>query len=271
MLHYEFMQNAFLASGVVAVLSGLVGWFLVLRGQSFAGHALSHIGFAGATGAVLIGLTPLMGMALSAVAAGLVLGWEAEGDLRANAATANHRDSVIGLVLAASLGLGLLFLQWQHAPVSSTTALLFGNVLGVDHATLRLLFLLAGLCLAGLCFLARPLLFASLDPDLAAAKGVRLRLVACGFMSLVALATAICSETTGILLVFSLLVGPAACVLRLGLAPWAGLACSALLALALSWGGLVLSWYTDAPVSFWISLGAALSYVAARFLAPATR
>jgi len=270
MLHYEFMQNAFLASGVVAVLSGLVGWFLVLRGQSFAGHALSHIGFAGATGAALVGLTPFMGMTLSAVAAGLVLGWEAEGDLRANPASANHRDSVIGLVLAASLGLGLLFLQWQHIPVSSTTALLFGNVLGVNHATLCLLFLLAGLCLFGLCFLARPLLFASLDPDLAAAKGVRLRLVSCGFMSLVALVTAICSETTGILLVFSLLIGPAACMLRLGLAPWQGLAGSALLALALSWGGLVLSWYTDAPVSFWISAGAACSYLAVRFLAPTT-
>jgi len=266
MLHYEFMQNAFLASGVVAVLSGLVGWFLVLRGQSFAGHALSHIGFAGATGATLIGMTPFWGMMLSAVAAGLVLGWEPQGDLRGNAATASHRDSVIGLVLAASLGFGLLFLQIQHVPVSSTTGLLFGNALGVDRHTLHLLELLGALCLAGLGFLGRPLLFASLDPDLAAAKGVKTRLVACVFMCLVALATVVCSATIGILMVFSLLVGPAACALRLGLSPWPGLLCSAGLALILSWGGLVLSWFTGMPVSFWISLGAALSYLAARGL-----
>nr|WP_122048692.1 metal ABC transporter permease [Asaia bogorensis] len=269
MLHYEFMQNAFMASGVVALLCGLVGWFLVLRGQSFAGHALSHIGFAGATGAVLIGMTPLTGMVLSALAAGLVLGWEPQGDLRANAASASQRDSVIGLVLAASLGLGLLFLQMAHTPASSTTALLFGNVLGVDRATLRMLLLLGGVSLAGLCVLGRPLLFASLDPDLAAAKGVRLRVVACGFMMLVALATAIGSRTIGILLVFSLLVGPASCTLRLGLSPWVGLLVSASLALVLSWGGLVVAWYTGVPVSFCISAGAALCYLLARGIASA--
>ncbi|WP_307723596.1 metal ABC transporter permease [Asaia bogorensis] len=267
MLHYEFMQNAFMASGVVALLCGLVGWFLVLRGQSFAGHALSHIGFAGATGAVLIGMTPLTGMVFSALAAALVLGWEPQGDLRANAASASQRDSVIGLVLAASLGLGLLFLQMAHTPASSTTALLFGNVLGVDRATLRMLLALGGVSLAGLCVLGRPLLFASLDPDLAAAKGVRLRVVACGFMILVALATAIGSRTIGILLVFSLLVGPASCTLRLGLSPWIGLLVSALLALALSWGGLVVAWYTGVPVSFCISAGAALCYLLARAIA----
>ncbi|GBQ12025.1 metal ABC transporter permease [Swaminathania salitolerans] len=264
MLHYEFMRNAFLASGCVAILCGFVGWFLVLRGQSFAGHALSHIGFAGATGAALIGLSPLSGMALAAILAGVVLGWEPTGDLRKDPAGAGHRDSVIGLVLAASLGLGLVFLQWQHAPVSSATALLFGNILGIDHATLGMLFLLTGLCLVGLGALARPLLFASLDPDLAAARGLPLRTMACAFMVLVALATAVCSETTGILLVFSLLVGPAATTIRLGLAPLAGLLGSAVLALALAWGGLALSWYTDAPVSFWISAGAALCYLAAR-------
>jgi len=271
MLHYEFMQNAFLATGVVSVLSGLVGWFLVLRGQSFAGHALSHIGYAGATGAVLIGLTPFWGMVLSALAAALVLGWEPQGDQRSSAVAASQRDSVIGVVLAASLGLGLLFLKIQNVPVSSTTALLFGNVLGVDRATLDLLFLLGGVCLIGLWVLGRPLLFASLDPDLAAAKGVRLKLVACGFMALVALATAICSQTIGILLVFSLLVGPAACALRLGLSPWPGLFCSAALALILSWGGLIIAWYTGAPASFCISAGAAVSYILVRLLAPKNR
>lgn len=267
MLQYEFMQNAFMASGLVSVLSGLVGWFLVLRGQSFAGHALSHIGFAGATGAVLLGVSPLLGMALAAVGAGLILGWEPQGDQCDDEAVKSQRDGVIGLVLAASLGIGLVFLQWQHAPVSVTTALLFGNVLGVDRATLLLLALVSALCLGLLALISRPLLFASLDPDMAAAKGMPLRLIASGFMIVVALATAVCSETTGILLAFSLLVGPAATMLRLGLSPWNGLVGSACLALILSWGGLTLSWYTGAPVSFWISLGAALSYWCARWVA----
>ncbi|HSU06031.1 MAG TPA: metal ABC transporter permease, partial [Acetobacteraceae bacterium] len=182
MLDYDFMRNAFAAAGIVAVVAGLVGWFLVLRGQAFAGHALGHIGFTGATGAVLVGVPPLWGLLVITVAGGIgmgLLGERLEG-----------RDVAIGVVLAFALGLGLLFLHFFTAYASEATALLFGNVLGVDAETVWVLLGLAVLCLCGLAAIARPLLFASLQPELAEARGVNLRLVSVLFLVIVAVATA---------------------------------------------------------------------------------
>ena len=124
MLEYDFMRTAFLASGMAAILAGTVGFFLVLRGQTFAGHALAHVGFTGATGAVLIGVSPLAGLVVLTVAAGLGMGFLGE--------RLAQRDVAIGIVLALSLGLGLLFLHFFTAFATKATALLFGNVLAVD-------------------------------------------------------------------------------------------------------------------------------------------
>src|SRR5579863_7721541 len=164
MLEYDFMRNAFAAAGVAAVVSGVVGYFLVLRGQTFAGHALGHIGFAGATGAVLIGLAPLWGLVGLTVAAGVVMGVFGE--------RISGRDVAIGVVLALALGFGLLFLHYYTAFATQATALLFGNVLAVDHSTIATLLGLALLTLAALTVIMRPLMFASLQPELAEAKGV---------------------------------------------------------------------------------------------------
>src|ERR1700678_38224 len=120
MLEYDFMRTAFIASGVAAILAGTVGYFLVLRGQSFAGHALSHVGFSGATGAALIGLPPLWGMLGLTVAAGIGMGVLGEKLAR--------RDVAIGMILSLSLGLGLLFLHFFTAYATQTSTLLFGNV-----------------------------------------------------------------------------------------------------------------------------------------------
>ncbi|CAI9121046.1 metal ABC transporter permease [Brytella acorum] len=261
MLEFEFMRHAFMAAALVGALSGVTGWFLVLRGQSFAGHALSHIGFAGAAGAVLLGCPPLLGMTFTTALAALGMGWESSGDSRGHVSAG--RDSIIGLILAASLGLGTLFLQWSNAPSNRATALLFGNILGVDGTTLLLLGGMSVACFGTLACIARPLLFLSLDPDMAVARGVPGRLVSLVFMVLVALSTAMCAEVTGVLLVFSLLVGPAATMLRLGLSPWKGVFGAAVLAVVYGWGALALSWWTDAPVSFWIGLFAAVGYGAA--------
>jgi zinc/manganese transport system permease protein len=127
MLDYDFMQNAFEAATVVAIVSGLAGYFLVLRGQAFAAHALSHVGFTGATAAVLIGTTPLWGMILATVASGIGIGLMGE--------RLHQRDVAIGIVLALMLGLGLLFLHFFTAYATQATALLFGNVLAVDVRT----------------------------------------------------------------------------------------------------------------------------------------
>ncbi len=250
---YDFMVNAFAASTIVAVLSGLVGFFLVLRGQTFAGHALSHVGFTGATGAVLIGASPLWGLVLITVAAGAGMGWL--GDRLA------YRDVAIGIVLALALGLGLLFLHFFTAYATQATALLFGNVLGVDAGTLWTLLALGVLCLALLAVIARPLLFASLQPELAEAKGVPMRLISVLFLAIVGLATAECAQIVGVLLVFALMVGPAAAAQRLTTRFGYGLMLAAGLALAEAWLGITLAFYTDWPTSFWITALSAAVYL----------
>jgi zinc/manganese transport system permease protein len=253
MFDYDFMRNAFEAATIVALVSGVVGYFLVLRGQTFAGHALSHVGFTGATGAVLIGITPLGGMVLATVVAGLGMGLM--GDRLA------HRDVAIGMVLSLSLGFGLLFLHFFTAFATQATALLFGNVLAVDGGTVWILLALGVACLAALAVISRPLLFASLQPEMAEAKGVSLRLYATLFLAIVALATAECTQIVGVLLVFTLMVGPAAAAQRITSRVGSGVALSAAFALLQAWLGLTLAFYTDWPCSFWITALSAIIYL----------
>jgi zinc/manganese transport system permease protein len=252
MFEYDFMVNAFAASGIVAVLAGIVGYFLVMRGQTFAGHALSHVGFTGATGAVLLGISPIWGMIGFTLAAGVGMG--ALGEKLAG------RDVAIGVILSLALGFGLLFLHFFTAYATQVTALLFGNVLGVNTSTLGVLAGLGVLSLLALAAIMRPLLFASLQPELAEAKGVSLRLVSVLFLAIAALAVAACTQIVGVLLVFTLMVGPAAAAQNLTTRLSAGLVLAALLALVQAWLGLTLAFYTDWPTSFWITALAALVY-----------
>jgi zinc/manganese transport system permease protein len=256
MLDYDFMRNAFAAAGVAAVVSGVVGYFLVLRGQTFAGHALSHIGFAGATGAVLIGIASVWGLVGFTVAAAAGIGLLGE--------RVSGRDVAIGIVLSLALGLGLLFLHYYTAFATQATALLFGNVLAVDRATIATLIALAAITLLGLAVIMRPLIFATLQPELAEAKGVPLRLVSTAFLVIVALAVSQSAQIVGILLVFALMVGPPATAQRLARGLWGGMALSAGLALAEAWLGLVIAYHTDWPVSFCIATLSALGYFLSR-------
>jgi len=246
---YDFMVHAYVAAAIVAVMAGATGYMLVLRGQSFAGHALGHVGFAGATGALLLGWPPLAGLVAVTVAGGLLMGLLGE--------RLAERDVGIGLVLAASLGLGLLFIGFFASSATRATALLFGNVLGVSAETLLALLVVGIATMAGLAVLARPLLFASLQPELAAARGVPVRLVGVLFLGLVGLAVAGAAQVVGVLLVFSLLVGPAAAAQRLSTTLYMGVFLCVGLALAEALGGITLAFYTDWPASFWITtLGA---------------
>jgi zinc/manganese transport system permease protein len=256
MLDYEFMRNAFAAAGIAAVVSGLVGYFLVLRGQTFAGHALSHIGFAGATGAVLIGLAPVWGLVGFTIAAGVGMGLLGE--------RLSGRDVAIGVVLSLALGFGLLFLHYYTAFATQATALLFGNVLAVDHATIATLVALAAITIAGLAAIMRPLIFSSLQPELAEAKGVPLRLISTAFLVIVALAVSQSAQIVGVLLVFALMVGPPATAQRLARGLWSGMILSAAIALAEAWLGLVVAYYSDWPVSFCIAMLSALGYFLSR-------
>ncbi len=252
MFAYEFMTNAFAAAGIVAVVSGFVGYFLVMRGQTFAGHALSHIGFAGATGAGLIGLAPLWGLLAFTLTAGIVMGALSE--------RIGNRDIAIGVVLSLALGFGLLFLHYYTSFATQATALLFGNVLAVDHAMIATLAVLGAMTLAALALIMRPLIFASLQPELAEAKGVPLRFISTAFLAIVALAVSECAQIVGVLLVFTLMVGPPAAAQRVATGLWSGLLVSAALALAEAWLGLTMAFYTDWPVSFCIALLSAFGY-----------
>ena len=249
------MANALMAGTVVAVVAGAVGYMLVLRGEAFAGHALGHIGFSGATGAGLVGLTPLWGLVLMTVGGGIAMGL-------LGARTAG-RDVAIGIVLAVSLGFGLLFLNFYAAYASQATALLFGNVFAVDRPTI---WALLGLGLASLALfgaMLRPLVFASLQPEVAEARGAPLRGLSVLFMAVAALAVAECVQVVGVLLVFTLLVGPGAAAQRWTGRVLPGIALSVALALFETWAGLGAAVLTDWPASFWISALGGAVYLAA--------
>ena len=255
MLAYDFMLRAFAASGIVAVVAGCVGYFLVLRGQTFAGHALSHVGFAGATGSVLVGVAPLWGMLAFTLTAGTVMGLLGE--------RLSGRDVAVGIVLATALGFGLLFLSLNTGTTLQATTILFGNVLAVTGPMLVSLVVLGVATIAGLAVISRPVLFASLQPELAEARGVSLRLIATLFMVVTAVAVAQSVLIVGVLLVFTLMVGPPASAQRLTRRLPTGVALSALLALAVAWLGIVVAYYTDWPVSFCITGLSALTYAGA--------
>lgn len=252
MFDYEFMRNAFYACTIVGIVAGAVGYFLVLRGQTFAGHALAHVGFPGATGAGLIGLSPFFGLTVFTVIAGIGIGLLGE---RA------HRDVAIGIVLTLSLGLGLLFLHFYTAFATQATNVLFGNVLGISLRTVLVLAVLGAAILVALLAIARPLLFASLQPELAEARGVPLNLVSTLFMVLVAVATAEAVQIVGVLLVFALMVAPAATSLRLTRGVLAGIGVSMALAVVTAWISLSLAYLTDWPTSFWITTLGAVGYL----------
>jgi zinc/manganese transport system permease protein len=252
MLEYDFMRTAFMAGGIVAIVAGAVGFFLVLRNLAFAGHALSHVGFAGATGAVLIGVSAFWGLLAFTVAAAVAMGLLGDG-LR-------NRDVAVGIVLSLALGLGVLFLYLYTTGAAQATAILFGNLLAVSAGTLWSLLGLGVLTLFALAVISRPLLFATLEPELAEAKGVSLRLVSVLFLVIVAVAVAEAAQVVGVLLVFALMVGPAAAAQRLTSRLGQGVTLAIILALLETWGGIALAYVTDWPTTFWIVLLSCFGY-----------
>src|SRR6266567_1311004 len=177
LLHFHFMQNAYLAGTLVAITAGLMGCFMVLRNQSFAGHSLANVGFAGATGAVLFGIPPVVGLFLAGLLA-------AVGIQTLNLAAGERRQSdiAVGAVFTASLALGFLFIHLATAYATNVYNVLFGNVLGISDTDVGVIAISTFVLLGVLLFIARPFFFASLDPDVAAASGVPVRLLAFGYL-----------------------------------------------------------------------------------------
>ncbi|MFT3741151.1 MAG: metal ABC transporter permease [Gammaproteobacteria bacterium] len=242
---YDFMQHAFLAGTLAAMLTSLVGFFVVIRQLGFAAHALGHIGFAGACGAFLLGWPPLVGQLAISLAAG--------GVMSGIGKRLHERDTIIGVTLAFALGLGVLFLHFYHAHGSQMNSILFGDLLGVATSALYWMGALTVLGILSLACIARPLWFASLAPALAEAKSVSLSGLSILFFILMATAITLASQVVGILLVFTLVVGPPAIALRWTRTFWAGIFTSLLLSLGIVWCAIYLAYYLDWPISFWIS------------------
>jgi len=263
MLRFPFMQHALLAGTIVALVAGLVGYFMVLRGESFAGHTLANVGFAGAAGAVLVGVAPVAGLLVTGVLAALgiaALGGRGAGDAQGGGRT----DIAIGTLLALALGLGLLFERLASVQAGGVYAVLFGLVLAVTNQDIVTIAATAAVTLVVLTLIGRPLLFASLDPDVAAARGVPVRLLTYVFLIVLAFAVAEAVQVVGVLLIFALLVTPAATALQLTARPARALALSAALAVAVTWLGLAVAYYTPYPAGFFITTFAFAAYLLAR-------
>src|SRR5258706_15322331 len=260
-LAYDFMRQALLAGTILSLVTGLVGYFVVLRHQAFAGESLSDVAFTGALGGAALGINPLASLLVTTIAVALAMGGFGE--------RLRGRDVAIGTVLAWVLGLGVLFLSLFTAHVSGTgtgfsgVTVLFGNILGISIDQTRSIALISGAAVLVLAIIARPLLFASLDPDVAAARGVPVRALGLGFMALLAVTVSEATLAVGALLVFALLLLPAAIAHQITTHPYTALAFAAGIAIACTWLGITIGFYTGYPSSVCISLLAFVSYIAA--------
>jgi zinc/manganese transport system permease protein len=259
MLSYDFMRQALLAGTILSCVAGLIGFFVVIRHQTFAGESLSDVAFTGSLGGAVFGINPLVSLISTTIIVALAMGGLGE--------RLRGRDIAIGTVLAWVLGLGVLFLSLFTAHVSGTgtgfsgVTVLFGDILGTTADQTSIIALTSGLVVLVLAFVARPLLFASLDPDVAAAQGVPVRTLGLIFMVLLAVTVSMATIAVGALLVFALLLLPAAIAYQLTTRPSVALALSAGLAIALTWLGITIGFYMGYPSSVCISLASFVGYV----------
>jgi zinc/manganese transport system permease protein len=248
MLAYPFMVNALEAGTIVSVMAGIAGWFMTLRRQTFAGHTLSLIAFPGAAAAALAGLPAAAGYfafcGLGALALARIAG---------SGASHSSESAATGTLQAFALGLGFLFVSLYHGVLNGLDSILFGTFLGITRGQVAALLVVAVLAVGLIALVARPLLFASLDPDVASAAGVPVGLLGLGFLLVLGLSVAETSQITGALLVFALLVTPAATAHELTSRPWLGISLSVALALAVTWLGLTLAFFSVYPVGFYVT------------------
>jgi zinc/manganese transport system permease protein len=262
LLHFHFMQNAMIVGTLVAILAGAAGYFVVLRGQSFAAHMLSQVGFPGAAAGVLLHVSPVLGLIAFCVVAAVGIG------LSGSRLEAGHRaeSAAVGSILAFSLGLGLLFFRLYAGTAQGVYAFLFGTILGISDRDVVVSLVTTLIALAALAVIGRPLIFASVDPDVAEARGVKVRALSVAFLLVLALAIAVTVQIVGTLLVFALLVAPGASALQLTARPTRGLALSIALSLGFTWLGLAIAYFTVYPVGFFITTLAFASYALIRLV-----
>jgi len=260
-LQYSFIQNALLAGICVAVVAAVAGYFMIVRGLTFAGHALPNIGFAGAAGAVLLGIDPVFG--LFAFTIGAAIGISILGE------RLNERDTAIGIIMTLALGLGILFLSLYAGFAQQVYSILFGQIVGISRTNMLITAIASILTLALLLVLFRPLLFSSFDPEVAEARGVPVRLLAMVFLVLIAITVSLAIQVVGALLMFTLLVGPAATAIRIVQRPLWAIMLAIALGVSYTCLGIFLAAYSVyLPVSFFIATLSFGVYLPVRLLSP---
>jgi zinc/manganese transport system permease protein len=259
---FPFMVNALEAGALVAVMAGVVGWFMVLRRESFAGHTLSVMAFPGATGALLIGLSASVGYFGFCALCALIIGVGRPREDRRR----SEETAVTGAVQAFGLACGFVFLSLYHGVLAGYENLLFGSFLGITRAQVLMLLIVCLLALGIFALIGRPLLFASVDERVARARGVPVRALSLAFLVVLGLVVAATAQITGALLVFALLVAPAATAQLITPRMGASLALSVLIGVAITWVGLALAYFYNRPVGFYITALAFGAYAVARLV-----
>lgn len=263
-LQYPFMQNAMLVGAVIAVIAAITGYFLIARGLTFAGHALPNVGFAGAAGAVLLGIDPVFGLFVFTIGAAIGIG------LLGN--QARERDTSIGIIMTFALGLGILFLSLYSGYAQQVYGFLFGQIVGISRQDILITVVVSALTLVAMIILYRPLLFSSFDPQVAEARGLPVRVLSIIFLVLVAITVSLAVQIVGALLVFTLLVGPAATAVRIANSPIRAILLAIALGISYSCVGIYLAGESlYLPVSFFIAAISFGVYLPVRFLSPGWR
>ena len=250
-----FMQNTWTVATIVAVVAGVVGFFVVLRGSAFVADALPTGAFAGAAGASLIGVSTLAGLTVFSLAGALVIGWLGRR---------SRHDVATALTLVLMLGLGALFLSFSQEYSAEIYSLLFGEVLGISVNEVAPVAVLGAVCILAILAMFRPLMLASVMPELGEARGVRSHRIEMCFLVVIALATSMALPVVGALLIFSLMIGPPAAARSFTSDPYLALALSVVIAIAVVWTAIAASYASNWPVGFFVGIIGAACYAAGR-------
>jgi zinc/manganese transport system permease protein len=250
-----FMTNTWIVASIVAVVAGVVGFFVVLRGSAFVADALPTGAFAGAAGASLIGVNTLVGLGVFSLLGALAIGWLGR--------RARH-DVAVALALVVMLGLGALFLSFTVEYAPEIFSLLFGEVLGISVNEIAPVAALGAVCIVAIMVMYRPLMLSSVMPELAEARGVRAYRIEMAFLVVLALATSMALPVVGALLIFSLMIGPPAFARAVTDRPLIAMGLSVVVALVTVWIAIAVSYHTDWPVGFFVGTAAAVWYAAGR-------
>jgi zinc/manganese transport system permease protein len=256
------MANTWIAATVVAVIAGVTGFFAVLRGSTFAAHAIPNGAFAGAAGASLLGLNPFLGLAVFSVAGALGI---------AGLSRRSRPDVATALTFVMMLGIGALFVSWSSQYAQEAYSLLFGEVFGVSTDEVLPILVLGALSIAAIVVMFGPLLLSSALPEVAAARGVPPRRMDLAFLLVMALATSMTVPVVGALLMFSLMIGPAAAARSLTARPVLAMTLSVVIALVTVWTGIAASYQSNWPLGFFVGVIGAAFFLAGRAYAGARR